>query len=137
MYNSPPLAQGGSLLSLQLLTSVPHWLWAPRHHWCRAACSILTHHSRRTTLHLRRRTTPSLDAVAIIEGCSHRLCIQAKDGRTKLARPHARCPECFPLFPLMRQVKGGALTAAKAPPSASAFSGTILTGRALAGAHQS
>ena len=137
MYNSPPLAQGGSLLSLQLLTSVPHWLWAPRHHWCRAACSILTHHSRRTTLHLRRRTTPSLDAVAIIEGCSHCLCIQARDGCTKFARPHARCPECCPLFPLMRRAKGGALTAAKAPPSASAFSGMILTGRALAGAHQS
>ena len=37
----------------------------------------------------------------------------------------------------MRQVKGGALTAAKAPPSASAFSGVLLTGRVLAGAHQS
>ncbi len=45
-----------------------------------------------------------------------------------------RCPECFPLFPLLKRVSGGTLVAAKAPPSASAFSGMIMSGLVLAGA---
>ena len=51
-------------------------------------------------------------------------------GCTKAARPHARCPACFPLFPVF--LPGGAPR--RAAPSPSAFSDMILKGLRLAGA---
>jgi hypothetical protein len=52
----------------------------------------------------------------------------------KPARPHARCPVCFPLFPLLRRVAGGLHAPARSAPSPSAFSGMVLDGLAAAGA---
>ena len=77
---------------------------------------------------------PSLDVVSIVAAHFRRLGIEVLVGCTKPARPHARCPECPPLFPLFKRVSGGSHVAAKAPPSASAFSGMILSGLELAGA---
>jgi hypothetical protein len=84
-----------------------------------------------------RAADSSLDVVSIVATYSHRLGTQVKKGSTKLARPHARCPESFPLFPLFKRVSGGTFIAAKAPPSALVFSRMILSCLELAGADKS
>ena len=90
------------------------------------------HHPR-----IGRAMDPALDVVSIVVAYCRRLGILVQAGCTKKARPHARCPDCFPLFPLFTRVKGGSHAVAKCPPSASAFSGMILSGLELAGADKS
>ena len=90
------------------------------------------HHPR-----IGRAMDPGLDVVSIVAAYARLLGIGAQDGCTKAARPHARCPVCFPLFPLFKRVSGGSHVASKAPPSASAFSGMIMSGLELAGADKS
>ena len=88
------------------------------------------HHPR-----LGRAADPALDVVSLVLAYHTRLGTTAAAGCSKLARPHARCPECFPLFPLFRRVKGGSLS--PGTPSATALSGMILSGLELAGADRS
>ena len=63
------------------------------------------HHPR-----LGRAADPALDVVSLVLAYLTRLGTNTAGGCSKLARPHARCPECFPLFPLFRRVKGGSLS---------------------------
>ena len=86
---------------------------------------------------LGRTADPALDEISLVLAYLTRLGINTAACCSKPARPHARCPECFPLFPLFRRVKGGSLSQGKGAPSASVFSGMILSGLELAGADRS